>query len=140
VDKKNIGDVIICDDVRHENNGKQILIGVYGSNIVVQSIPFMLNLSIWLEYNAPKRGEDHVHIRFLFESKPVSGVEIRINVLDPGLMTIATPQLPVHGASEGWLSVELSSDGKKWGEIKRKRVQAGSSPAAPPLSHPLPPG
>lgn len=34
--------VIICDDVRKENNGKEILIGVYNEAVVVPTIPFVL--------------------------------------------------------------------------------------------------
>lgn len=41
---------IICDDVRKEINGKEILIGVYVGEIIVQKIPAMLNLSVWIPF------------------------------------------------------------------------------------------
>lgn len=33
---------LICDDIRREDNGKEILIGVYNDEILVQSLPILL--------------------------------------------------------------------------------------------------
>jgi hypothetical protein len=33
---------IVCDDVRIENNGKEILIGVYNGTVIVDSVPTLL--------------------------------------------------------------------------------------------------
>src|ERR1700722_1974046 len=33
---------LVCDDVRLENNGKEILIGVYNGTVIVDSVPTLL--------------------------------------------------------------------------------------------------
>lgn len=42
--------VVICEQVRKESNGKDILIGVYGGDIIVTDFPAFLTLTIWVEY------------------------------------------------------------------------------------------
>src|SRR5581483_417621 len=41
---------IVCDDIRREDNGKFILIGVYPELIMLNMIPAQLILSIWLQF------------------------------------------------------------------------------------------
>ncbi len=40
-----IASVIICDDVRTEINGKEILIGVYNQALIVKELPFTMRLT-----------------------------------------------------------------------------------------------
>jgi hypothetical protein len=47
---------LLCDDVRHEFNGKQIIIGVYGDNILVPSLPTSITLCLWMRFKAPSAG------------------------------------------------------------------------------------
>lgn len=42
--------VVICDQVRKENNRKDILIGAYGRDIVVSEFAAFLTLTIWIEH------------------------------------------------------------------------------------------
>lgn len=40
---------VICDDVRHEKNGKDILVGAYSSNIAVHTLPNLaIPLRCWI--------------------------------------------------------------------------------------------
>lgn len=41
---------IICDDIRREDNGKFILIGVYPEMIMLNMLPAQLILSIWMQF------------------------------------------------------------------------------------------
>lgn len=41
---------IICDDIRREDNGKFILIGVYPEVIMLNTLPAQIVLSIWLQF------------------------------------------------------------------------------------------
>lgn len=41
---------IICDDIRREDNGKFILIGVYPEVIILSAIPAQITLSLWLQF------------------------------------------------------------------------------------------
>ena len=47
---------LICDELRIENNGKLILIGVYGEHIIVPQIPFVfpsMTFVQWLDSERP---------------------------------------------------------------------------------------
>jgi hypothetical protein len=37
--------VVVCDDIRREDNGKEILIGVYSGGIIVPQFPVPLALA-----------------------------------------------------------------------------------------------
>lgn len=41
---------IVCDDIRREDNGKFMLIGVYPELIMVNMLPAQLILSIWMQF------------------------------------------------------------------------------------------
>jgi hypothetical protein len=51
--------VMVCDDVRHEANGKELLIGVYNDSIIAKGAPlrfptFHIRLSLYLSNETPK--------------------------------------------------------------------------------------
>lgn len=49
-------DVIVCDDIRVEQNGKFILIGVYTGSILVESFENTMSLCFWLRFHGLKPG------------------------------------------------------------------------------------
>jgi hypothetical protein len=53
---------LVCEDVRREVNGKEILIGVYGNSILVPSFPIDLNLMFWFQTKAPE-GDHELKLR-----------------------------------------------------------------------------
>lgn len=57
-----IVNALVCEDVRREVNGKEILIGVYGNAIVVPSFPVDLNLMFWFQARAPQ-GDHELRLR-----------------------------------------------------------------------------
>lgn len=49
---------LLCDDIRQEDNGKFMIIGVYTPNMTVPQIPFVLpSLSFFLLFDADEPGE-----------------------------------------------------------------------------------
>lgn len=41
--------VVFCDDIRREDNGKAILIGVYTGDLIPSVLPVSLPLSFWID-------------------------------------------------------------------------------------------
>jgi hypothetical protein len=41
--------IVVCDDVRREENGKEILIGVYGSDIILDRFPGLVAPVFWVQ-------------------------------------------------------------------------------------------
>jgi len=50
-------DVIFCDDIRQEVNGKMMLIGVYPQNVATKSVPATFGLSIWIRLRHLAQGK-----------------------------------------------------------------------------------
>jgi hypothetical protein len=60
-----IKSAIVCDLVRTEDTGKQILIGVYVGDISVSHIPSKINLTFWVDIAAiPNAEEIELEVRF----------------------------------------------------------------------------
>ena len=47
-----VNSVIVCDDIRNEDNGKSIIIGTYNGGIVLSKIPSNLQLCFWFMGNS----------------------------------------------------------------------------------------
>jgi hypothetical protein len=58
--------VIVCDDVRVEANGKEILIGVY-HDVFVDRFPVQLQLTLWTEFQARETVKVPVKFRVIGE-------------------------------------------------------------------------
>ena len=46
--------IIFCDDIRREDNGKDILIGVYSGNFVISQLPNPVTISVWVVFERPE--------------------------------------------------------------------------------------
>jgi hypothetical protein len=44
------GNVILCEDIRDEVGGKRSLMGVFGGDIVVASLPAQIQIAVYIEY------------------------------------------------------------------------------------------
>lgn len=120
--------VVICDDIRQETNGKQILIGVYGNAVIVPSMPFSIPLCAWIEYQTREIGVDTVHVRLSYTTGFSVSVRIDIQIHEAGTLGLAIPPVLVSGAADGELVIELSRNGATWREIKRKPIRRGQIP------------
>ena len=47
---------LICDDVRKEITGKEIIIGVYGEDLLTPQFPITIFLSLWVRLFFPESG------------------------------------------------------------------------------------
>jgi hypothetical protein len=73
--------VVICDDIRRESSGKEILIGVYAGVILFPRLPAILtNLGMRIEFNTSLKSAD----------------DLTVELRDPD----AQPLLSVTGAME----------------------------------------
>jgi hypothetical protein len=54
---------VFCDDIRVENNGKLILIGVYQEDLIPAFLPQMLGLSLWSRLDGVAKGSYDITLR-----------------------------------------------------------------------------
>jgi hypothetical protein len=65
-------DTIFCDDIRVENNGKLILVGVYGTDIILGLPENPIPLAIWVRFFGLSPGTHKNTISFKFNGELVA--------------------------------------------------------------------
>jgi hypothetical protein len=133
--------VVVCDDIRKEVTGKEILIGVYSGEIVLPSFPNWFPASLWIEVDTPEVGKYDVSLRIGLTNKPPLNIKFRIEVNRPGTSAIVIPGLQLQAEEECDLVIEVQ-DGEEWHLLRRKKVMRGEvtlpyavpAIAAPPAS------
>ena len=93
-----VKDILICDEVRDEANGKKIFLGVYGDDLVLGDIPAEISKITFIATIAglPK---GQTPIKFVFESpsgKAMISGDSNVDVLDPSkpariIMSVPNP-------------------------------------------------
>ncbi len=114
--------VILCDDVRVENNGKHILIGVYSGDIYVSEFAFQLPLRLWINVTPKEVGKQYqLELRSSFSGKGFAHAKISFDAKGAGDVGFALPPFVINGTEEGEIVVEVEQDGH-WQVILRKKV------------------
>lgn len=118
---------VVCDDVRVENNGKEILIGVYSGAIAVHMIPSLpLPLRCWISLEI--MGPCKVRLRFravdhdnkeIFQAELETGTDDEIGMgsvpLGPIIYTLRDP--------EGSLRIDYKEGEGDWSNIITKKTK-----------------
>lgn len=106
---------LLCDDVRREDNGKLILIGLYGGNIQVASLPTTLLLALVCECITNSEGpkQNEVHIEFRLDGKVSTKGSIGVTIDGSGTSFLAFPKAPIHLANPGKLEIFITLPGQE---------------------------
>lgn len=95
---------IICEDVRREDNGKLIILGVYGRNIRVQEFPATLALGLVMSVTTDETGKFDFEFQCLINGERKAGARGQMIVNDSGGMTLinipAMPIIDIKGETE----------------------------------------
>jgi len=142
-----INSVIVCDDIRNEDNGKSIIIGTYTGDIVLQTIPSNLQLSFWIMGSS--NSDDH-EIQFKIgvagtDKKDSVAVEQKVILKsNPDLKTpledvefvLALIKVPLKIKGEGEFYVKMKHQkNKSWKTLTSKKViLTSASTLLPPPS------
>lgn len=124
--------VIICDEVRRESNGKHIIIGVYPNDILVaeSDFPSVIPLTIWaqLDLDDPKHKLEYefrttLNDTELFRANASAGVD------GPNMLaTIVLMKLPIPLSGAGILKFQIREIGKRWKLLKPLGVRLKPDP------------
>jgi hypothetical protein len=99
------GSVVVCDDIRREDNGKHILVGTYSSEIVFAGLPSAVQLRALIEYQAPTEGEAPLNFEWVVNGTSVALIEGSVNqhkrgTHAPMFIPIALPPVLLEVESE----------------------------------------
>ena len=111
--------VIICDDVRTENSGKDIIIGVYAENIIVPKFPANILLCLWTQFFLNRNGDIPVSFRIQKNKTDLFFYKGMLQVNNyKKIGTMRFPGIPLQVNAEGVLVFQMKEEKKKWITIK----------------------
>jgi hypothetical protein len=119
-------DSIFCDDIRQEVTNKQILIGVYASDMRVSLMPSVVPVSLWIRVQNLSAGKHPFSIKLLFEKSKgiIADVGGEIEMLvdgDPANIVLAG--IPVNITDSDCIIAKISVDGSSMKKIGALRVR-----------------
>ena len=106
---------LLCDDVRREDSGKFIVIGLYGDNILVQSFPALLQLSLLVSVRSQSAGDVPFLLEAMLADQEVYVGEGTLRFEEPGSRAMARfGNIIISAASAGPLVIRCKfGRGKK---------------------------
>lgn len=124
-----ISSVVLCDEVRQENNGKHILIGVYIHAVLVEDFPANLLLSVWIELKPKEVGNFTGQIRVIKDDESVllrGKSQITVENLDP--TSAQYSRLPLEFQAGGDYFFQWKWGDNEWETVKEFTVQKRPAP------------
>ena len=115
---------IICDQVRKEDSGKHLLLGVYPIDALVPDFPTTIALVLWMQLDVDRNGKFDVEFRIQKDKKIISSLRATMKVkshLHPA--TISLPPVPIQIDGECILSFQIREKNKRWKTVKRLPVK-----------------
>lgn len=117
--------VIICDQIRKEDSGKHLLIGVYPNNIQFPSFPAKIDLSVWVQFR--DSGYRRIPMNFRVINSNNDTLMSATGEIDAsnqeGLLTIVIPQFLLIILDQTILSFQIREPKKRWRTLKQMPVE-----------------
>ncbi|HTW64893.1 MAG TPA: hypothetical protein VME17_09775 [Bryobacteraceae bacterium] len=107
---------LICDDVRQENNGKSILIGLYMGTITVPHVPFVLpSLSFFqvFESDRPSNVMFRIRLERMDTGHAIAEGMGMLNIQRPGLGIAVVKFAPIQMPDFGTYSLVVNIEGEQ---------------------------
>lgn len=116
--------MVICDHVRKEEGGKQILIGIYPHNILFPSFPGRVTLNVWLQIRDEEGRRIPVEFRIKNSNDDIlmSGEGEIDGRNQKGILTVAIPLAPLVISEATILSFQIREPKKHWQMLKQMPV------------------
>jgi hypothetical protein len=118
---------VLCEDIRAEINNKYTLIGVFGLDINLATLPGALNLAIYMEHHTHQVGHFDGEMRLLDpEDSPLLSINFTMDIDRVGGMLMPIGPFPVRLKTAGIhrFQIRFSAD---WIAIKNFSVNLDES-------------
>jgi hypothetical protein len=110
-----VGDGLVCDDVRREETGKLILIGVYSSAIIVGQLPAALLLSLVFKLTAQEPMEAGIQFKVMLDDEKIRSGKGRIRIGAAGSLWLTpSPFVLEKLEREGDLNFDVQVEDGEW--------------------------
>jgi hypothetical protein len=122
--------VVFCDDIRREDSGKMLLIGVYGNAVIYRSLPAEAGLSAWIVLDQLQEGDFDFHCKYVMglNESTVAEVHGRASIRAENNVGFSLPFIPIRFDTEGTLSLLFKVGGGPWDTLGSIEVRKGPIP------------
>ena len=122
---------LVCDDIRREDSGKLIFIGVYARDVRVSKTPATLVLSLAVNVQASKALTTDIEIRWLVDGAQRSQIKGQLVVEEPGPAMLTVTGLIVTGIEDdATLEFEWRAPDQDWAKLYEIPILASLASAA----------
>jgi hypothetical protein len=126
---------LVCDDVRREDNGKLILIGVYGKDIGVTDLPANLVLSLVVRFEASEAIDEDLEFRYCLGEESKASQRGHLSLGEPGFYLLNVANAPIMNiAKEDILHFQWKRANADWQTVYSIPIVHRPSITVPPPS------
>jgi hypothetical protein len=128
-----------CDDVRREDNGKFIFVGVYTQQLSIATFPQLLNLSFFIHGKNMGIGKQPFQIRVLFMPDELSVFGMGATAVienapplgdDAPAFDFFFKGVGIQAQRKGYLSLQFNQHNEGWKELTRLTVVSTGHPSS----------
>lgn len=115
---------VVCEDIRVENTGKNILIGVYANDLNVTIAPAVLRIAIWLQFEGIEPQGAKFEFRSTLAGKKKFDGKVTINapaVDDKATVSLGPFLLRIEEGGDLRVDVRFE-DSKRWKTVIKMPV------------------
>ena len=112
---------VLCEDIRHEINNKNSLIGVFSGDVLISELPGKVRFAIYYEASVEMPGKIKSEIRLQYADKAAFTAELEHDV-QTKYISSATPPFELVIENEGDFVVSVRFEEQDWKEIIRRRI------------------
>lgn len=128
---------LLCDDIRREDNGKMILIGVYGRNLVPSSFPATFVISCLVIGVTEQMKETSLDFRAIFDGNVVWEAQGSSKADYLGKTLIPLQNILVTANAPGRLEIAAKEGDGDWEPFTFLPIERPPAPPNPSQKQPL---
>jgi hypothetical protein len=128
-----LSNVVLCDQVLRLDNGRDVLVGVIGDDIVVPMFPAAIRVSVWFELRTTGPGRVPLKVRITTPAdRPPIELDVPVDFRRRGSVAFTLPNAELPLATPGEIKVEARfGDKAPWTVVQTKMVIKQEQAPAP---------
>lgn len=128
------GFVAFCDDIRFENNGKAIIVGLYSEDLIPGFLPQVLPLSFWVRLTGLPSGKTELSMKIGTNDKvqQTASVTLEVQASDrPANLYFVGAPIALEESGEIFLELSGFPDGSVFRDTLTVRSPSAAHDAPP---------
>jgi hypothetical protein len=114
--------VILCEDIRREDNGKHFVAGIFANNVEYPAFPANSYFRLYVEFFELELRERSLDFQWKVNGELIVGVKGSVEMTEPGIVPISLPPVMLNFEAPGKLTVDVIIDEEKPATILERNV------------------